>query len=86
MALIRSVQRGQEICAAANTSEAITITEVDIAHSRLLWSGNKSISSGNANTRALKIEFTDSTTITATRAGQAGDPNEWSHEVIEEYP
>lgn len=79
---IKSIQRGVITLAHGDLSETATITAVVTAKTMLNYLGN-SIET-DSSTHETRIVLTDTTTITANRAGYAGAVT-ISYEVIEYY-
>lgn len=74
--IIRSIQRGTITLADTVASNTATITAVNMANSRLVCLGNTSENTGGGGSGGgptyARLEFTNSTTITATRTDTSG--------------
>lgn len=80
--LVKRVQRGTISVAAAVNSGTATITAVNTEKAHLAYLGASNDGGGAAASVVFRVELTNSTTVTATRAATAGNAIV-SFEVIE---
>lgn len=81
---IKSIQRGTITVGAGNLTATATITTVVPANTRLVWIGNSSTEDGTTSvpSAGLRVDLTNSTTVTATRLATTGSTIV-SFEVVE---
>lgn len=87
--LIQSIQRGTiALNTAVSNTQTAAITAVDMSRTRLVCLG-WNINTGTSNNQAaVRVAFTNSTTITASVNGGSGGGviNTVSYEIVEYYP
>lgn len=87
--VIKSIQRNTITLADSVTSNTATISAVSMANSRLVYLGHSSVNTGGGGSGSgptlARVEFTNATTITATRT-TGTDAVIVSFEVIEYFP
>jgi hypothetical protein len=85
--VIKSIQRGTITIADASTTNTATISSVSTSKSLVLFGGFSTTyaSSDNVSRVAGRVELTDSTTVTATRASSSGGSMVVAYQVVEFY-
>lgn len=84
--LIKSVQTGTITIAAAGTSNTTTITTVIPDNSVVIFGGCTPTGNDIPNAAFCRVDLTNATTVTASRAVASGNGNDVIYTVVEYWP